>query len=87
IAPLHEQAQAELEKATELRKNAERYIMQQAQTIADRKIKEMFGEVSDSRSKRLEKFCSEIKFSNGESVLDEFNEQERKLLRRKQNRE
>ena len=87
IVPLHQQAQSELDRATELRKNAERYIMQQAETIADKKIKAMFGDVSDKRAKRLEQFCSQLKFSNGASVLDEFNEQEKKLLSRaKKNR-
>ncbi|MDE6728075.1 MAG: hypothetical protein K2J80_09095, partial [Oscillospiraceae bacterium] len=90
---LHEEAEAmsiaaqkERDEARELRKNLESYIrgtaQKMAQKIADKRIEEMFGDIPDKRGKRLEAFCERIKFSDGKTALQAFEEQEKALKAR-----
>lgn len=93
IVPLHEDAEAmsitaqkERDEARELRKKQESYIrgtaQKMAQKIADKRIEEMFGDIPDKRGKRLEAFCERIKFSDGKTALQAFEEQEKALKAR-----
>jgi hypothetical protein len=81
-----EQAQRERAKAEQLRKEQERLIEQRAKTIADEQVRQMFGGVPTMRESRLEEFCEEIKFNDGTSVLDAFEEQESQLRARSKSR-
>lgn len=90
IVPLHSSAedfsrmaQEERDQARELREEQESYIrgtaQKMAQKIADKRIKEMFGDIPDERGKRLEEFCERITFKNGQNALQAFEEQEKAL--------
>jgi hypothetical protein len=84
VKPLHEQATAELQRAQQLRQSQELHIQRQAQALFDKKSKEVFGKFSDSRTKRLEKFCEGVHFDNGRNVFDVFNEKEQLLEKQTQ---
>lgn len=86
IAPLHRQAQGEYERAKELREKEEQYIRGTAQKIADKRIEEMFGGISDKRGKRLEEFCEHLKFSDGTNALQAFEKEEQALKARSKGR-
>ena len=90
IAPMYEHAensaqaaQYERDHARELRENEENYIRSTARKMAENmtenRIAEMFGDVADTRAKRLENFCDNIRLSNGKTALQAFNEQEQAL--------
>lgn len=84
IEPLYKKALETLEKAEEYKKEEERYIYGTAENIANEKFEQFkkdFGR-TDSRSDRLEDFCKDIKFKDGKSVLDKFEEEEQELERR-----
>ncbi len=93
IVPLHEQAensaiaaQAEHDRAKELREKQESYIRGTARKIAEKmmeqRITEMFGDITDTRGKRLEEFCQNLKFSDGTNALQAFEKQEQALKAR-----
>lgn len=82
LAPLYRQAQEDCQCAKELRENEERYIEETAQSIADKRIEEMFEKISDKRGIRLEKFCERLKFSDGTNALQAFEKQEQALKAR-----
>jgi hypothetical protein len=91
IEPLYRQAQAarqqaqeELKRQQQLRQALEQEIERRASELADKRIKAMFGGVPTSRSERLEQFCTELRFKDGTTALDAFEEQERKLRLRGQ---
>ena len=44
----------------------------------------MFGTVPRGKAQRLEEFCRSIKYDDGTSVLDKFNQQELELVKRSQ---
>lgn len=79
IEPLNQQAQADRAVAAKLRKEQEKLIEERAKEIADKRIEEIFGKSSDSRSRRLERFCEGIRLRDGASALDVFEEQEKRL--------
>ena len=58
-------------------------VERRATELADQRIKRMFGDVSSNRAERLEDFCDSVKYSDGQSVLDKFEEQEKQLKRRR----
>lgn len=80
------QAQSERDQLQELRQKQEGYIREKAQKkaqeIADKRIEAMFEGISDKRGKRLEAFCEKIKFSDGKTALQAFEEQEKALKAR-----
>lgn len=72
--------QRELEKAQELRENVEAHIQRRAEYQANRQFQEFiqreFGKETRGREARLEEYCKEITFKDGESVLDKFEAKE-----------
>lgn len=79
-------AQRELEKAQELRNNEEAHIQRRAEYQANRQFQEFiereFGKETRGREARLEEYCKEITFKDGQSVLDKFEAKEH--LRKKE---
>ena len=71
-------------QAEESKRQQERHIKDAAKEEADRMFKEFMdkdlAKETKGRGARLEKFCTEVKFENGSSVLDAFEqaEEERK---------
>lgn len=93
IVPLHEQAensaiaaQTEYDRAKELREKQESFIRGTARKIAEKmteqRITEMFGDIPDTRGKRLEDFCERLKFADGTNALQAFEKQEQALKAR-----
>lgn len=74
------QAEQELAKAQEYKAEQEAYIRGTSERMAKQMFQEFiqkeFGTAKRGREKRLEEFCEEIKFKNGKSVLDKFEEAE-----------
>lgn len=85
----NEQALKEKERQEQLRKEQQHLIEKRAKVLADEQVRQMFGSVPTSRENRLEKFCDEIKFKDGKSILKAFEEQENQLkqLQRKKSRD
>lgn len=79
IEPLQRQAQADRDAAAQLRQEQEQLIQSRAAELTDKRIKSMFGASPDSRRERLERFCERVKLPDGKTVLDVFEEQERRL--------
>ena len=79
IEPLHQQALVDRDAAERLRKEQEQEIERRAAELTSKRIKKMFGDAPESRSKRLEGFCEKIRLKDGRTVLDVFEEQERQL--------
>ncbi len=86
VEPLHRQAQVTLRQAEEERSRAEqlrlqqeRLILREADRIADERLEKAFKSNSESRTQRLERYCDEITFKDGTSVLDGFLEREKAL--------
>lgn len=86
IEPLYQKAQAAYEQAekerriqTQLRLSMEQEIDKRAKAMATAQVDAMFKGVSTSRQKRLEQFCSSIRFDDGSSVLDVFEQREQAL--------
>ena len=79
-------AQRELEKAQELRNNEEAHIQRRAEYQANKQFQEFvqkeFGKETRGREARLEEYCKEITFKDGQSVLDKFEAKEH--LRKKE---
>ena len=97
IVPLHEQAensaiaaQTEYDRAKELREKQESFIRGTARKIAEKmteqRITEMFGDIPDTRGKRLEDFCERLKFADGTNALQAFEKQEQALKARSRGR-
>lgn len=80
-----EQAYAEKVRAKkERQKQAESY-QNELQQAVQYEVDRLFGGVPKGREERLERFCEEITFPDGETVLDKFEQQEeerRQTLRR-----
>ena len=75
-----EKAMADKQSIEErLRKEQEQEIERRAAELTSKRIKEMFGDAPESRSKRLEGFCEKIRLKDGRTVLDVFEEQEERL--------
>ena len=85
----HEQAVQERKKQQQLRENMENEIEKRADELAEKKISIMFGNIPRSKAQRLYDFCEEVKYKDGSSVLDAFEQQEQELRERskKKNRE
>lgn len=79
IEPLHQQAQADKDTAARLRKEQEQLIEKRAAELTSKRISAMFGDAPDSRRERLERFCAGLRFKDGSTALDAFNEQEKQL--------
>ena len=78
-----EQIQRELYRQQQITRTMQQEVERRATELVDQRIKRMFGDVSSSRTERLEDFCDSVKYSDGQSVLDKFEEQEKRLKRRK----
>lgn len=79
IDPLHEQAKQELKIAESYKQEQADYITKEAETL----LNDTFGSISD-RSERLEEFCAGIKYSDGMTVLEDFENHEQELLKQQQ---
>ena len=79
IDPLYKKALEDRNNARYLKEKEEEIINTKAKKIADKKISDAFTKAPDSRSKRLEAFCSEITFSDGSTALELFEEREKEL--------
>lgn len=77
-------AEQELVKAQEYRANQEAYIRGTSEKLANQMFQEFiqreFGTTTRGRGERLEEFCEEVKFKDGMSVLDKFEEKEAERL-------
>lgn len=82
IEQLHRQAADDSKRAKVLREQEEQYIIGTAHSIADKRMEEMFGDISDKRGKRLEEFCERLKFADGTNALQAFEKQEQALKAR-----
>lgn len=75
------QAQRELAKAKELRDNEEAHVQRRAEYEAQRMFQEFmqkeFHGQTKGREARLEEFCEDVRYKDGSSVLDKFNEAEK----------
>ena len=73
-------AEQELAKAQEYKANQEAYIRGTSEKMANQMFREFiqkeFGTTTRGRGERLEEYCEEIKFKDGRSVLDKFEEAE-----------
>ena len=73
-------AEQELAKAQKYKANQEAYIRGTSERIAEQMFQEFiqkeFGTTTRGRGERLEEYCEEIKFKDGKSVLDKFEEAE-----------
>jgi len=75
---------SEREKAVSKKeKSLDSEVEQRAQALFEAREREMFGGVPTAREKRLEAFCDKVKYQDGSSVLDAFEEQEQALKRGK----
>lgn len=85
----HEQAVQERKKQQQLRENMENEIEKRADELAEKKISIMFGNIPRGKAQRLYDFCEEVKYKDGSSVLDAFEQQEQELRERskKKNRD
>ena len=79
IEPLHQQAMADREAAEQLRMEQEQEIERRARELTSKRIKEMFGNAPSKRAERLERFCDSLKFKDGKTALEVFEEQEQQL--------
>ena len=70
-------AQESYENAQRRELNQQRYIDEAVQ----KKIDEMFKSEDKSYTKRLEKFCQNVRYNNGRTVLDEFKQCEKERQR------
>lgn len=85
IEPMYRKVKQEQEQVKQLRADMEQEVQRRAEALSDKAIKEMFGkDAYSSRSQRLEEFCAEVKYKDGSSVLDKFEEEEQ--LRRQKNK-
>lgn len=77
---MKEQAEKELKAAEKYKTEQEAYILNASRNIADRMFQEFlekeFSEKTKGRAARLEKFCKDVKYQDGSSVLDRFNKAE-----------
>lgn len=94
IEPLYQKAKSEREQAEnehkrqqQLTSRIEQEIERRATELTNQRMKRMFGEVSGSRAERLEDFCDSVKYSDGQSVLDKFEEQEKQLKLKKRRKD
>lgn len=79
IEPLLQQAQDELLKAEELRKNNEQEIFKKAQAIATRQISEIMNTIPSNERERMRKYMNSLHLPDGSTALEHFDEQERQL--------
>lgn len=79
IEPLHQQALVDRDAAERLRKEQEQEIERRAAELTSKRIKEMFGSSPSKRSERLERFCDSLKFKDGKTALEVFEEQEKQF--------
>lgn len=76
IEPLHNAAVADRKAAKLMKENEQGLINNKAAELFDNFLDKNFHPEISGRQKRLEEYCKEIKFNDGKSVLDRFNEQE-----------
>lgn len=75
------QAEAELQRAEQIKARQEDLVRSQADRQAQRMFQEFiqreFHGQTRGRDARLEEFCEDVKYKDGSSVLDKFNEAEK----------
>lgn len=71
-----EKAKAEKEKAEKERQAHAESVRNEALRLVQEREVELFGRDGKSRTERLESFCEGVRYENGESVLDRFEQQE-----------
>ncbi len=71
-----EKAKAEKEKAEKERQAHAESVRNEALRLVQAREVELFGRDGKSRTERLESFCEGVRYENGESVLDRFEQQE-----------
>lgn len=69
-------AKAEKEKAEKERQTHAESVRNEALRLVQEREVELFGRDGQSRTERLESFCEGVRYENGESVLDRFEQQE-----------
>lgn len=69
-------AKAEKEQAEKERQAHAESVRNEALRLVQEREVELFGRDGKSRTERLESFCEGVKYENGESVLDRFEQQE-----------
>ena len=80
IQPLYDAAAEDRRQAKEYRDNEESYILgtadKRAQEMFDAFLQQEFGEEAKGREKRLRKLCETIRFEDGTTVLQRFEQEE-----------
>ena len=69
-------AKAEKEQAEKERQMHSESVRNEALRLTREREAELFGRDGKSRTERLESFCEGVRYENGESVLDRFEQQE-----------
>lgn len=69
-------AKAEKEQAEKERQAHAESVRNEALRLVQEREVELFGRDGKSRTERLESFCEGVRYENGESVLDRFEQQE-----------
>lgn len=70
------------EQAENYKNNQESYILGTAQNLADQKLGEILNGKADNYTQRLKDYCAEVKYKDGTSVFDRFEEREAELAER-----
>ena len=72
----YNEAQKQYKIATHLVNNEKDYIIQQSQEAFNQFIQKKFKKEIGGRSERLERYCDSLTMSNGQTILEKFNELE-----------
>lgn len=86
IDPMYKKAQATLQEAEQYKakyvgmvNNMSRQVEKRANELAERKIKDMFGDVTRDKAQRLEEYCDNIRLKDGRTILEAFEDEESEL--------
>lgn len=79
IEPLYQKAQAELSSAKQIREQSEQLIEQRAEARASEMVREIMQGTPTRERERMRKYMDSLKFKDGTTALEVFEEQERQL--------
>lgn len=81
IAPLELKAQEEYRRAKKLVEEQEQLIEQRAEELTQARVLQGLRGVATDRNQRLESYCRQLKFEDGTTALDRFEESEQEIER------
>ena len=79
VARMEQEAQEKLSQAQEYLDNQKAYILGTSERIAQEKINAVLGSTNTSREGRMEEYLDTLKFKDGTTALDQFEEMEEEL--------